>query len=243
LGEYFLQMFKESLYLPLNIITISGWLGEWIRTKYHKESTICGVGIDHDVFYPRDDTLNIPGQKVMGILRGWEHKGDGDLIKALNIVAKQVKDLHFLAVGSKESLQKLKTDEFDFDYQFFDSPDDNELSKIYNSADVFAFPSHMEGFGLPPLEAMGCGCPVVTTDCFGTRDYVEDEVNALQVSAQDPEAMASSIIKLLNDKNLTEKLRINGMKTAQMFTWDRVVDKFEEEFFNAKDFNAKENLK
>jgi glycosyltransferase involved in cell wall biosynthesis len=234
LGRYYVQMFKESLYLPFNILTISQWLGDWISDNYHKKSTICGLGIDHDVFYPRNMIENLPGKKVMGLLRGWDHKGDDDLIKALNIVKDEITDLNFLAVGSKEILQKLKTEEFNFNYQFFEEPNDDLLAKIYSSADIFAFPSHIEGFGLPPLEAMACGCPVVTTDCLGTRDYVKDGVNAIEVSVQDPEEMASSLIKLLNDKTLREKLSENGLKTAKMFTWDRVIDKFEKEFSKCK---------
>ena len=68
-----------------------------------------------------------------------------------------------------------------FNYTFYERPSDDELAELYSSADIFAFPSHIEGFGLPPLEAMACNTPVVTTDCLGVRDYVDNGKNAIMV--------------------------------------------------------------
>ena len=234
-GHYYHQLFKESLYLPLNIITISTWLKEWIMEVYGKNAIVAGVGIEHNVFYPRKDMLkDITGYKVMGIFRGFDYKGDSDLINALNIAAGKISELKPIIVCSKDTFNGLKEkNDIKFDFAFFESPSDDKLAELYSSTDLFVFASHIEGYGLPPLEAMACGTPVVTTDCRGVEDFVVDEENALLVPPKQPEAIANSIIKLYNDPDLADKLKNNGLKTAENFTWKRVVDVFEKAFKDA----------
>ncbi|MDP3013379.1 MAG: hypothetical protein Q8M92_04000, partial [Candidatus Subteraquimicrobiales bacterium] len=87
LGPYYLRMFKESLYLPFNMITGSLWLKEWVKDNYDKDAVVSGYGIDHQNFQPHPSILeDVPGLKVMGIFRGFEYKGDQDLIDAMNMV-------------------------------------------------------------------------------------------------------------------------------------------------------------
>lgn len=234
-GHYYLRMFKESLYLPLNIITGSQWLRKWIRQNYGKDATVVGYGINHDVFYPRENILtDVYGLKIMGIFRGLAYKGDKDLIEALNIVSQKIPNITLIAVSSKEIfLKMLNKNTCKFNYILFDRPDDDKMAQLYSSADVFVFPSHVEGFGLPPLEAMACGTPVVTTDCLGVRDYVVNGKNAIVVPPQNPNALADAVINVLTNKMLAKKLRDNGLKTAKAFTWDKVTEKIENIFLKS----------
>jgi glycosyltransferase involved in cell wall biosynthesis len=234
-GHYYHQLFKESLYLPLSIITISTWLKEWINDNYHKNAIVSGVGIEHNVFYPRPSVLDhVEGYKIMGIFRGFDYKGDSDLINAFNMVSQEIIGINPVIVCSKDTLKGLKEkNEIKFNYTFFESPSDDKLAELYSSCDLFVFASHIEGYGLPPLEAMACGTPVVTTDCRGIRDYVVDGENALVVPPKEPEVLAESILKAYNDVDLTDKLRENGLKTAKKLTWSRVVDVFETAFIDA----------
>jgi len=234
-GHYYHQLFKESLYLPLNIITISSWLKEWINDTYGKNAIVAGVGIEHNIFYPRPGMLkHITGYKVMGIFRGFDYKGDTDLINALNIAALEIPELKPIIVCSKDTLNGLKEkNKIKFDYSFFESPSDDKLAELYSSSDLFVFASHIEGYGLPPLEAMACGTPVVTTDCRGVKDFVDDEENAILVPPKQPESIAKSIIKLYNNPDIADNLKKNGLKTAENFTWERVVDVFEKAFTDA----------
>jgi glycosyltransferase involved in cell wall biosynthesis len=234
-GHYYHQLFKESLYLPLDIITISTWLKNWIMENYHKDALVCGVGLEHDVFYPRERILeDLEGYKIMGIFRGFDYKGDNDLIKALNMVYERIPEINPIVVCSKDTYNSLKEkNDIKFNYTFFESPSDDKLAELYSSSDLFVFPSHIEGYGLPPLEAMACGTPVVTTDCRGVRDFVLDGENALMVPPKEPKAIAESIMRVMNDKELQEKLVKNGLKTVKKFTWKRVVDVFEKAFTEA----------
>jgi glycosyltransferase involved in cell wall biosynthesis len=235
-GPYHYKMFRESLYLPFNIITISSWLKEWIKENYGKDAAVCGDGINHDVFYPRQNILNdIKGHKVMGLFAELEYKGNQDLIDALNIAVDDIPDIHLIAVSSKKRIfeKLLNENKFKFNYTFFERPDDEKLAELYSSSDIFAFPSHIEGFGLPPLEAMACGTPVVTTDCLGVRDYVKNEENSIMVPPKQPTELAEGIKKIVQDKDLSELFKKNGLKTAKSFTWDNVASKFEKMLIEA----------
>lgn len=237
LGQYYTKMFEESLYLPFHIITGSNWLKEWISKNYEKDAVVSGYGIDHDIFYPRQNILtNFKGPKIMGIFRGLEYKGDKDIINALNIVSEKIQDINLILVCNKKIFENLiQNNTIKFNFTFFKSPDDNKLAELYSSSDLFVFPSHKEGYGLPPLEAMACGTPVVTTDCLGVKDFIIDKHNALLVPPKNPKTIADAVLKVLNDINLSDKFKINGIKTAQKATWDSVIDIFENIFIDSLD--------
>jgi glycosyltransferase involved in cell wall biosynthesis len=229
-GDYNYRLFREGLKLPLNIITISSWLKKWVMDYYQKDAVVCGCGINHDVFYPRKhiyDELN--GPKILGIFAELEYKGKQDLIDALNLLSEELPDFHLLAVSSKARTFQalLQKNNFNFEYTLFERPSDQKLAQLYSSADLFAFSSHVEGFGLPPLEAMACGTAVVTTDCLGMRDYAIDGENSVIVPPKNPKMMASGIKKILTNETLRKKLETHGVETASKFTWENVACNFE----------------
>lgn len=92
---------------------------------------------------------------------------------------------------------------------------DEELAWLYKNAEAFVFPSSYEGFGLPILEAMQAGCPVITYD----NSSLPEVAARAAIVLKDGSSMAPSICKLLSDKNLREKLRAKGKKQAMLFTW------------------------
>ena len=96
-----------------------------------------------------------------------------------------------------------------------------DLPIVYNLAQVFVYPSIYEGFGFPPLEAMACGTPVITTDVSAMSDYVGDA--GLLVPPQDEEALSIAIRRILNDQILRQQLSDKGRKKASTFTWKRTA--------------------
>jgi glycosyltransferase involved in cell wall biosynthesis len=95
---------------------------------------------------------------------------------------------------------------------------DEYLPGLYSLADVLAFPSLYEGFGLPPLEAMACGTPVVTSDRSSLPEVVGEA--GLMVPADDPEALAEAIGQVLDDSRLREGLVGRGLARAAEFSWE-----------------------
>jgi len=100
--------------------------------------------------------------------------------------------------------------------------DDRQLPALYGGADVFAFPSLVEGFGLPPLEAMACGTPVVTSDIPALRETAADA--AERVPATDVEALADAVRRVIEDSALRGRLRETGLARAATFTWERAAE-------------------
>jgi len=98
---------------------------------------------------------------------------------------------------------------------------DEDLPAIYCGADLFVFPSLYEGFGLPPLEAMACGTPVVCSNTSSLPEVVGDA--AITVDPYDVEALADAMHRVLSDAALREELRAKGLARAKMFTWEKAA--------------------
>ena len=96
------------------------------------------------------------------------------------------------------------------------------LAMLLTAARVFAFPSRCEGFGLPPLEAMACGTPVVSTTGGSLGEVLGDA--ALTVPPGDPAAFARELARALDDEPLRAALRARGLARAASFTWARTAE-------------------
>lgn len=106
----------------------------------------------------------------------------------------------------------------------FRNPDEQALADLYRRAWVFCLPSTYEGFGIPYIEAMACGTPVVATPNAGARELLED--GKWGVLAQ-PSELGSTLVSLLNDQPRRRSLAQNGLERAEAFAQDRVVDAYE----------------
>jgi glycosyltransferase involved in cell wall biosynthesis len=96
-----------------------------------------------------------------------------------------------------------------------------DLPIVYNLAQIFVYPSLYEGFGFPPLEAMSCGTPVITTSVSAMIDHVGDA--GILVPPQDEDALLEAMRNLLGDREMQENLSIKGRKRSADFTWKRTA--------------------
>lgn len=95
------------------------------------------------------------------------------------------------------------------------------LPKLYNAASVFAYPSFYEGFGLPPLEAMACGTPVVASNITSVPEVVGDA--ALTVNPHDVDEIFKSLYNILTNKDLRENLRFKGIANSSKLNWNNTA--------------------
>jgi len=94
-----------------------------------------------------------------------------------------------------------------------------ELPRWYQAADLFVYPSLYEGFGMPPLDAMACGTPVVTSNAASLPEVVGDA--AIQIAPEDENALTDALVRALTDQVLREQMIAQGLTQAAKFSWTR----------------------
>jgi glycosyltransferase-like protein len=100
---------------------------------------------------------------------------------------------------------------------------DGEIERLYRAANVFAFPSTKEGFGLAALEALASGLPVVASDLDSLTTFLEDDRSALLVPVGDHEALAGALARLARSPATRLQLRARGLRVAADYTWNRAA--------------------
>lgn len=110
---------------------------------------------------------------------------------------------------------------------------DEDLAALYSGATAFVYPSLYEGFGLPPLEAMSCGCPVITSNTSSLPEVVG--AAGLQVNPYDVPALTAAMERLITDHALADELRHRGLERARQFSWQRCIEQTASAYTQALD--------
>jgi len=98
---------------------------------------------------------------------------------------------------------------------------DEDLPMLYGGADAFCYPSLYEGFGLPPLEAMACGCPVLVSRVSSLPEVVGDA--GILLPSNDSDAWASALEKIIGHPNVRERWSLHGLERAKDFNWEKTA--------------------
>lgn len=206
LVQHFIHPREDVFAMPFRFVGVSSWVQQHTREVYMVPCDLALNGVDLDVFTPPcdDDRDERSLMRVLYIDRALKWKGVDDIKAALAELQKRYP--HFLATAVNGLL-----------------PD--ELAALYRKANVFVSGSWYEGFNLPVLEAMACGCAVVTTDCRGQDDFVRHNRNALIVPAKNPSLMASALLSLLINDGLRKRIRRQAVEDSLSWGWDK-VDEF-----------------
>jgi len=160
------------------------------------------------------------------------HKNVSGLLKAYSQLSHNLKNKYQLViVGKKEryfnALANLARG-LQLDTLFIDYVQDPDLPALLSSAEFLVFPSFYEGFGLPVLEAMACGCPVVSSNTSSMPEVLGDA--ALFFDPYHVEEMSLAMRKMLEDENLRNKFRQKGLERARLFTMEKTAKKILDAF-------------
>ncbi len=145
------------------------------------------------------------------------------LISAFNELQKNIPGVLLLRVGEKRSttqelIRKLMLEK---KVRYHQNISKEELALLYNAADLFVFPSFNEGFGLPVLEAMACGIPVVSSNRASLPEVVGD--GGIMIDPFDVKTLSSAVYGVLINKNLVHKMIKKGLERAKFFSWERTA--------------------
>lgn len=187
-------------------------------------------GVDLSIFTPKNRTQTSGKQiflekgdkvTVSTVLRKQAWKRSVDFITAAeNIFRDGNSNIAFIGI-TNEDLSSLDVPDF---ITVCRPASDIELAHVLQESDIFISTSLWEGFGLPALEAMACGCAVISSDNGGCREYAVDGHNCLLYSPGDVDHLRSLIVKLSADEDLRTFLVENGLSTSLRFNWSHSVD-------------------
>jgi len=171
---------------------------------------------------------SLPPRFVLGLGTLQPRKNFTRLIQAYSLLVTRHPSLHLVIAGGKgwlydEIFATVKQLGLEKKVLFPGFVADEHLPAFYNLADLFVFPSLYEGFGLPPLEALACGTPVITSNASSLPEVVGEA--GPMVEATDMEALAGAMERVLEDNALRKEMIAKGMKQAEKFTWETAAAK------------------
>lgn len=150
------------------------------------------------------------------------------LIAAFNeLKKKQLIDHKLVLCGPKgwhykDIFKKIKELKLENEIIFLGFIPEEDLPFLYNVAQVFVYPSLYEGFGLPVLEAMSCGCPVITSNVSSLPEIVGN--SAILVDSLNTEELEQAILKVIKNKDLRKDLIKKGIERSKMFSWEKAAE-------------------
>ena len=170
---------------------------------------------------------------ILDVSRLQPHKNIIRLIKAYELLRKnnqEIKEKLVIVGGPTSSIVEeyeiAKRSQFSSDIMFVDYVDTEDLNAIYSGSELFVFPSLSEGFGLPVLEAMASGVPVITSNTTSLPEIGGDAVIA--IDPLDVNDISSAMKRVLSDKELARKMIDSGLRRAAEFTWKKTADQTKE---------------
>lgn len=219
------------------------------RLGYPEEQvSVIYPGVDNSRFYhePSKEILRKygitgEGPVILNVGSEMPHKNLHALIRAFRNVKEKMPDAKLVKVGepswpnARDGLEALIKNLGLKDVIFLNYIEEDDLPKLYNSADLFVFPSLYEGFGLPPLEAMACGTPTISSNASSLPEVVGDA--GILVDSLDVNTLAEKMYEVLTNEKLRERLMKNGIVRAKMFTWEKSAEetvKVYEEVYNGR---------
>lgn len=172
------------------------------------------------------ELLGLPrgGKIILHVGTAVQRKNFSTLLKAFREISRKTKDIQLVKVNavSKKDREFISRENLSSRVIIRESVAKEHLPHYYASADVFAFPSLYEGFGLPVLEAMACGCPVVTANNSSLPEVVGEA--GMMIDPLDHDLWMEKIISVLSDEGLSQKMTDKGLKQARLFTWSKTAE-------------------
>lgn len=222
------------------IITVSEFSKKDISKylKYPEEKIeIIPPAVDHKLYYQNRNKTALmkygigEDDKVILYVGAEEpRKNVQFLINSFRKLKNRIPQVKLLKVGMpnylgvrEKLLKQIESLNLQKDVIFTGYVSESELAEIYNAVDLFVFPSLYEGFGMPPLEAMACGTPVITSNTSSLPEVVGDA--AIVVDPYDVNKFAEEMYEILVNEELKKEMIKKGLERSKIFSWENSAEK------------------
>ncbi len=204
--------------LPLHKIVISNWLRDLAMRRFDDHDvSLVPNSVDHGVFHAAERNPSHP-PKVGALYSPGRIKGFDIVLGAFEKAASRFAGVRLMCFGAVKPEPRLR---FPPNAHFQLRPPQPEIVKLYSSCNVWLCGSRTEGFHLPPLEAMACGCPVVSTRVGGPADIIEDGREGYLVDIDDVDALGARLIDVLSlGPTAWRRMSEAARQKARSATWD-----------------------
>ena len=190
--------------------------------------TVVYPGVDNERFRPSTSALTFPpGRPYILCVAGADPtKNVETLVEAFIRLPPLLRNSHDLVLAGDlrrraDLRERVAGAGIEKQVRFAGIVSDGALIALYQHAALFVFPSRYEGFGLPVLEAMACGCPVICSSAASLPEVAGEA--ALFIDPSDVEALTGRIAEVLSDPELRGQLRVRSLQQAKTFSWDRTA--------------------
>ncbi|HYK87674.1 MAG TPA: glycosyltransferase family 4 protein [Acidobacteriota bacterium] len=203
-----------------HILAVSNWLADFVRKDcVARRVSVIGNGVDTSRFYP--ERPQRAGFRLL--IEGNLPDPNKNVLDALEIArrVRQHENVEVWAMARRFMSAASLVD------RLFEDPTPDAIPEIYRQCDLLVKTSIMEGFGLPHLEAMACGCVPVTYSSGGVLDYCRHDENSLVAGVGNIPLMVWNSLRFLSDRALRTRLQANAVATARSRPWSRVADQLE----------------
>ncbi|MCG7410366.1 glycosyltransferase family 4 protein [Paenibacillus sp. ACRRX] len=208
---------RQTYRLPVRMLTIADWTTNELLHRFRQHATNISIAVDLDMFKP-NRTHDYDPYRILACSRKSQHlKGFEVTVRAIQGVCKYVPQASLVTFGIEPPRIK------GISNLHFARPTDESVSNLYANCGVFVQTSYHEGFGLPIVEAMACGAPVVTTKAEGNEEFCKNGWNCVLVDKGDATGVMNGIIRILQDPEFGAYIAANAVETAQLYNWPRVM--------------------
>ena len=220
ISEFTRQELMTVLQVPEHKITVT-----YLASKFSDRGDLTGV--QDGAFQSNLRRLGLKRPFILSIGTIEPRKNLVRLIHAFKLMVDQKDyEVDLVIVGAKGWMtdavfQKIIDNSLHSRVKFLGHVSDNDLFDLYKTATLLAYPSLYEGFGLPVLEAMTLGTPVITSNVSSLPEIAGDA--ALTVNPFDVDEIAHTLQRVLNDSNLQKSMSVKGLKRAKHFSWEKTA--------------------
>ncbi len=212
-------------------VAVSGAAAAFVRSRLGGEVSVVPNGLDVDAFASAEPAPDLPaGRRLLWVGRLDRQKGFRVVLRAFESIVRTHPDAVLVVAGDggDRGLVDVMPPAVRARVVMLGAVPHERLPPYQAAAELFLSPATgQESFGYVLVEAMAAGLPVVASDIAGYREVVRDGVEGLLVRPSDPEALATAVRTVLDDRALAARLAEAGRARAREFSWKRVADRLE----------------